>query len=282
VTTLLTGSRGNFQFSADGPGWIAALVRSGRLGRARRELAAWARASGDGLAITARRHLVYPLLPAVAQRLARAVRGQVDPLEDWVAYSALRPEVVASLNLAERLPLLDARGPADMRLGTLLMLRGTADTAETESALAALTGVDERDPTGDRRVLEAGMRQPEWARRHDGIDRAVARGAMAERLPPAIARRTRRGEQLPEWLDLMTDARPELATEVDELKQHPASRELIDTERLEGLLDHWPARMAHGDRRVERDYLIALSRALLLSRYLRWFGARAPGRASSS
>jgi asparagine synthase (glutamine-hydrolysing) len=274
VTTLLTGSRGNLQFSADGPDWVASLVRSGRFAPAGRELASWARVSGESLATTVRRQLVYPLLPGALQRLARAVRGRPGLIDEWAAATALRPEIAAALDLGERVPMLGKRRP-DLRAAGVWTTRLTAEHAETESALASLTGVDERDPTGDRRVLEAAMRQPEWVRRHDGITRAVARGAMADRLPAAITNRTKIGEQLPEWLDVMTAARAELIEELRELKHHPTSRELIDANRLERLLDHWPNRTAYVDRRVEADYRGALSRALLLSKYLRWFEERA-------
>ena len=119
------------------------------------------------------------------------------------------------------------------------------------------------------------MRQPEWVRRHDGITRAVARGAMADRLPPEIVHRRARGEQLPDWLDIMTAAREEVATELEQLEEHPTSRELIDTDRLRRLVDRWPDRTLRTDPAVERDYRYALWRALVVSRYLRWFEQRA-------
>src|SRR5205085_10871770 len=97
--------------------------------------------------------------------------------------------------------------------------------AETDAALGALLGIERRDPTADRRVVEVALRQPEWARRHDGVTRAVARAAMADRLPASIATRTRRGAQLPDWLDHMTSARSELAGEMEALAEHAPSRE---------------------------------------------------------
>jgi asparagine synthase (glutamine-hydrolysing) len=104
---------------------------------------------------------------------------------------------------------------------------------------------------------------------------------MADRLPPEIVRRDGNGEQLPDWLDVMTGARKELAHELDDLEQHPMSRELIDTERLRRLMEHWPDRNASGDHAIVADYRQALARALLVSRYLRWFERRTTASASS-
>jgi asparagine synthase (glutamine-hydrolysing) len=265
VTTLLSGARGNLYFSADGPRWLISLVRSGRLAMAWRETGAWAQATGGSRLGTLKAHLLRPLLPGRARHA----------METWTASTALRPEVAAGLDLTENLPLLDSSRALDMRKARRWMTQRFAQQADAEAAFAALTGVEERDPTADRRLLEVALRQPEWVRRHDGISRAVARGAMADRLPAEIIQRTRLGAQAPDWLDVMTAFRSELTSELDACKQHAMSRELIDTERLQGLVDRWPDRRAAADARVVLEYRLALPRALLVSRYLRWFERRA-------
>ena len=192
--------------------------------------------------------------------------------------TALRPQVYADLDLLALIPSLDERRPSDNRRSALSAVMATSGQAESNAARAALTGVEERDPTVDRRLLEVAMRQPEWVRRHGAITRAVARGAMADRLPPEIVHRTRRGEQLPDWLDVLTAARGELVDELSALRDHATSRELIDCDRLQRLVDRWPDRSACADRPVLLDYRYALLRALLVSRYLRWFESRASQR----
>jgi len=171
-------------------------------------------------------------------------------------------------------PTLDERRRMPFRQYAATTLLTAAGQAESAAALAAVTGIEERDPTIDRGVIEVAMRQPESVRRHDGITRATVRAAMSDRLPPEIGQRTRRGEQLPDWLDLMTAARPQLAHELDELEQHPTSRQLIDTARLRRLMDRWPDRTANADPGVATDYRQVLLRALVISRYLRWFEQR--------
>jgi asparagine synthase (glutamine-hydrolysing) len=274
VKALISGRLGNLFFSPDGPDWLADLLRVGRFGTALREMLAWNRLNGDSVYMTLRSHVVYPLLPRRARRLIRIARGRPDPASAWLAGSALRPDIHSELALLTLRPTLDERRRSPFRQYAATALLTAAGQAENAAALAAVSGIEERDPTIDRGVIEVGMRQPESVRRHDGITRAAARAAMSDRLPPEIGQRTRRGEQLPDWLDLMTAARPQLAHELEELEQHPTSRELIDTARLRRLMDRWPDRTASADPGVVTDYRRVLLRALVISRYLRWFEQR--------
>jgi hypothetical protein len=50
---------------------------------------------------------------------------------------------------------------------------------------------------------------------------------------------------------------------------------VIDTAKLDRLIREWPDRSTSADEATMRDYQCALSRALAVSRYLRWFEARA-------
>jgi hypothetical protein len=98
---------------------------------------------------------------------------------------------------------------------------------------------------------------------------------MADLLPPEIVDRQSIGFQLADWFDRLTDAREVLRDEVSAMKDHPATRDAIDVERLERLMHGWPDRSRMADREVQRDYLNAFIRAVYLSRYLRWFEGRA-------
>ncbi|HKP91777.1 MAG TPA: asparagine synthase-related protein [Thermoleophilaceae bacterium] len=275
ASVLLTGNRGNFFFSADAPDWLAALLRAGRPRRLLAELSAWTRTTGHGRSRVVRRHLVGPLAPASVRRIRRIVMGGADPVDEWLVSTALRPDAAAGLDLPSFLPRLDERGPHDVYARKLGAARVGGAQAETDAALEALLGVERRDPTADRRVIEAAMRQPEWLRRCDGRTRAIAREAMRDRLPASIVGRTRRGDQLPDWLDHLTGARAEIDAEVAAIADHGPSRDLIDVPRLRSLLESWPERGESATPSVLRDYRLALFRAMLVSRYLRWFEGRA-------
>ncbi len=270
VTTLLTGARGNLGFSADGPDWLSWLVRAGRLKQAWSEAATWSAGHGESRFRLAVRQL-ETLAPGGVQRAVRAACGLPQPSAAWEAASALRPDVGTEFGLLTRASRLGGGRWEEARAAALAALQASGAQADTMAALAALTGVEERDPTGDRRVLEVAGHQPEWVRRRDGVGRAVVRGAMSDRQPAEIVLRTRRGEQLPEWLALMTSARAEVQAELSALETHAVSRALIDTGRLRALVDRWPPQTARCDPQVINEYRYALWRALNVSRYLRWF-----------
>jgi hypothetical protein len=80
---------------------------------------------------------------------------------------------------------------------------------------------------------------------------------------------------MPDWFDRLTDRREEVRDEFEQLRDHPASRSVIDAPKLERLIAAWPDRTTAIDEATMRDYQCALSRALAVSRYLRWFEARA-------
>jgi asparagine synthase (glutamine-hydrolysing) len=275
ASTLLTGERGNLFFSADGPAWLITHLRAGRAIIAAKEAAAWKQSSGDGWYRTLRDQVAMHLLPPPLLGVARRLTNRTGELEKWLRATSVRSEVAASLDLPTRLPHLDPRRRPDLRAMMLTPLDHASALADRSAAMAGLYGIEVRDPTGDRRVLEVAIRQPEWNRRRNGITRAVVRGAMADRLPSSIVNRTQRGEQFPEWLEVMTARRMELAAELDQLEQHQTSRELIDTSRLRELVHRWPDRSLRADPAITQDYRLVLLRALVMSRYLRWFEARA-------
>jgi asparagine synthase (glutamine-hydrolysing) len=271
VTTLLSGDLGNIFFSSDGPRWLVSHLRAGRIATAVREAAAWKRSARSTWYRTLRNEVVRQLMPVRLLQLVRRLTGRTGPLEEWVMLSSLRPELLSDVDLPGLIPQIDARRVREGRALPLTIPAHYASQADFGSALAVITGVEARDPTSDRRVIEAALRQPEWVRRHGGIPRAVARGAMADRLPAAIVDRTRRGEQLPDWFDVMTANRERLGAELGALEDHPTSRGLIDVPRLRRLMHDWPDRARRVETRVMVDYRVALLRALHLSRYLRWF-----------
>jgi hypothetical protein len=164
-----------------------------------------------------------------------------------------------------------------MRAAALRVVNSTGFIAESSAVRDALSGVRRCDPTGDIRLIAVCATQPAWARRREGRTRVVARDAMADRLPPSIAERTRRGAQLPDWLERFTDRRQELVDELAAAREHAGCRELLDLDGMGAALRDWPDReLAHAEWiRTTHMYRFNLMRALLMCRYLRFFDAHA-------
>lgn len=277
VTLLLTGARGNIAFSADGPRWLVALAQRGRLGMLRSEVAAWAHRHQRTRAEVVRSELLAFLQPLWLQNFRLRRRGARTRAQDWRYATALRSEMWDEWRIEDQLPALTEVNRRDWtrRLRSQFAAGGTQ--ADHHAATAALWGVTQRDPTVDRRLLAVAMAQPEWWRRHDGWDRAIVRRAMADRLPESITAGTRRGAQLPDWYERLDEARPTLTDELEAMRDHPLSRRVVDVGRLDALLSAWPQPGSAVTATVDhiRDYRLALTRAVLVSRYVRWFEERA-------
>lgn len=264
VRRLLTGARGNAFFSGDDPFWLAALLRHGRLAMLMRELVALGTRR-------AARELTRQLAPHLMHRLRDARRARAAGLDDEVALrfagAGTRDVVRSHADYFEQPPWRSLR---ERNFGVFAFPGYAAEAAAVRDALA---GVRNTDPTSDLRVIATAAVQPPWARRRAGRTRAVARDAMADRLPPSIVERTRRGAQLPDWLERMTERRGELEDELAAAREHPTCRELIDLEAIDGALRAWPdvATAREQRRRTTTVYRYNLFRALLMCRYLRLF-----------
>jgi hypothetical protein len=275
VRTLLTGWRGNAFFSADDPFWLAALLARGRLGALGHEIAALlASADSPGVGV-AGRQVARQLLPAPIHRMRSVLQARRAGMSAEVELRFAGPGTEALVRQHAR--VFDPVPRRSMRAAALRLVLSTGSITESSAVRDAVTGVRRCDPTGDIRVIALCATQPPWARRRGGRTRVVSRDAMADRLPPSIAERTRRGAQLPDWLERFTPRRDELEDELAAARQHAGCRELLDLDRMDAALRDWPDRArAHAQwTRTTHVYRYNLLRALLMCRYLRFFDAHA-------
>jgi asparagine synthase (glutamine-hydrolysing) len=275
VGLLFSGGGGNVSFSRDGERWLVDLLLAGRLPEAWREARAWSAARPCGLAATLRASVVRQIWPG---RLGRPTGGGGDPVDAWLAATALRPALGADPGLRHRLEVVAARGAAARRRAVAFVHEGRSAQAEARAAREALAGWRRTDPTTDVRLLRLCAGQPSWARRHRGVDRAGARLSMRGRVPDEIRLRRIRGAQLPDWLDRLTDAYVDICQELAAARAHAPTRALVDLERLAALVRRWPDARRGLDPDHVAAYQFALPRALAVSRYLRWFDEWAAGR----
>ncbi|HEX8065847.1 MAG TPA: asparagine synthase-related protein [Thermoleophilaceae bacterium] len=278
VGTLLTGARGNAFFSADDRFWLAALLSRGRLGALGHEIAALAASTGSSRIRTAGRELARQLAPPAIHRAREVARARRAGISAEVELRFAGPGTEALVRQHVR-----AFRPAprrSMRAEALRLVTYSGFIAESAAVRDALAGVRRSDPTSDIRVIALCATQPPWARRHDGRTRVVSRDAMADRLPPSIVERTRRGAQLPDWLERLADRRRELVDELAAAREHAGCRELLDLDGMDAALRDWPDRARAHARwtRTTHVYRYNLLRSLLMCRYLRFFDAHAAGR----
>ena len=236
VSVLLTGQLGNFTLSHDGVPHLAQLFGTGRFG-ALATLARQLRAQGW------RR-----------RRIGAATLGPFVPPAVWTwlvdrfghslaldGYSALRPGAIADLDRRAAASGTDL-SYRPWRDGRAMRLWGLdrVDMGSYNKGTLAGWGIDLRDPTADRRLIEWALSVPDEQYILEGKPRSLARRAFADRLPPELIGEQRRGYQAADWHIGATAALGELAAELDGIERCRPAGAVLDVERLRTLIRDWP------------------------------------------
>jgi asparagine synthase (glutamine-hydrolysing) len=268
LTVMLTGQRGNMSLSYNGDELLPELLRAGRLvalGREAARLVANTNMRWRGaLAKT-----FGPFMPVLLwQWLNKIYTGQ---RRDVLDYTAIRAERLAELDLAALASERDLdfsyrpwRDGFAMRLWNL----GRSDPGNYNIGTLGGWGIDQRDPTADRRLVEYCLSIPTEHYLADGMPRALARHALADRLPQALLAQQKRGYQAADWHEGLSAARTEVAAELDRLAACAPAAKALDLARLKRLVDAWPA--SGWERQDVIDtYRLALLRGLSAGHFLR-------------
>ena len=249
---LLTGELGNWNISAAPHSILSHLIRQRRMLSWAREAVALRRKGGArwrGVAMNSFR-------PWIPRRSIERLR----PLSKGAAtseYSALHPQWQA--HVADRRKQLDQRSAKE---GTYAhevvesLLR--YDFGNFRKGALAGWGIDERDPTSDRRLTELCLSMPLDLLLKDGERRPLARAALSDRLPDAVLSEKRKGYQAADWPVGMTRDLPAISALVEEIAANDLASSLIDVEILRTWIRQWPA------GGWERPQVIARYRTALL------------------
>jgi asparagine synthase (glutamine-hydrolysing) len=266
LRVLLTGARGNMSISYDGMPFLTQLASSGRLLRLARE--SWALVRNGTRAGTVAAQTIGPFLPGVVWRAIGRMRGRGRKLTD---YTAINPEAIEALRLRE---LAAERGldpsyrPRRDARETRLWALARSDMANYNKGTLGGWGIDTRDPTADRRLIEFCLAVPLDQYLRDGRRRALVRTAFADRLPPAIVDERRKGYQAADWYEGMTAARGVIAEELGRIAAFAPARASLDTAKMERLVREWPAGGWTKQATIEK-YRLALMRGVSAGHFVR-------------
>ena len=241
------------------------LMLAGRWGRWQAEARGLVRHGHRGRGVLA--NTFGPWARAALWRLGRRFNGA--PAPDPALYTAIRRDRAKrpDLERQRRATGRDAvnrprRSGFEARLAAL-----QAGTFRRPRRLAEW-GLDVRDPTADRRLLEFCLGVPTDQFLRDGETRALAKRALADRLPPAVLNAPLRGLQAADWHEGLSADREGLAREVASLASCPAAANLLDLPRLQRMIDDWPQSGWHSPA-VRDAYRLALLRGVSLGHFLR-------------
>jgi asparagine synthase (glutamine-hydrolysing) len=268
VKVALGGDLGNMGLSYNGLALLPELLRSGRwlqLWREARALVAPGRMRWRGVLA----NTFGPWCPPnLWVWLNKIVNGHALEVSD---YSGIHPRRFAELDLRSRarehnLDLIYRpwKDSFAMRLWSLQRI----DPGNCYIGSLAGWQIDYRDPTADVRLLEFCLAVPTEQFLSGGMQRALARRTLADRLPKQVLEETRRGLAGADWHEDLTAAREHVTDELHRLEACAAARNAIDLPRLGRLVENWPSSGWELDE-VIMPYRNALLRAISVGHFLR-------------
>jgi asparagine synthase (glutamine-hydrolysing) len=274
VKVLLTGAMGNASLSYAGEAALTELFAKGRLrewlrlvGRLRRRgLTRWRGAVWNTLApwapgpLYARVEGLFGRSQLENARYTSLRRDRLDRLYAEATQEGVAPGLGRqSMDYWER----PRRNGQAARLGIL-----TSDNGAIHKGMLGWWGVDYRDPTADRRLVEFSLRIPTLQFTHDGHPKALIRHALVGRVPQEMLEARRKGLQGADWHEDLTRLRDRLETEVAHIAERPDTAALIDVERLQRLVAEWPSDGWEREEAVA-DYRLSLLRAVSVANFVR-------------
>ena len=266
LRVLLTGQRGNMSFSYDGMPLLSQLMSSGRLLRLARE--SWALVRDGTRVGTVAAQALGPFVPVPVWQAIARLRGKGRKLSD---YSAISPEAVHAFRIAERAAdrgLDPSYRPRRDPLETRLWVLRRVDGGNYNKGNLGGWGIDMRDPTGDRRLVEFCLTVPTDQYLRQGVRRALARTAFADRLPARIVDERLKGYQAADWHEGLVEGQGQLGEELGRIGACGEAAATVDHQALRGLAESLPAGGWHKPDTVQR-YRLALLRGISAGHFIR-------------
>jgi len=269
---LLTGGIGNLTLSFNGMRGLGDFARSGRLDKLVQLLPGAARYRGRTIWSTLKQEILRPALPP---GLRAALWRRRNPGEEpFTKFAAIRSDFAVKVGLSAT---LEAQGEDGLSIYTADSRKLIAHhvgaqrvrTLETTRTLRARYGFQIRDPFADPDLVEFCLAIPREQYLLGGVQRSLARRALADHLPSALLAERRHGRQNPEWFTRMTAQRESFAAEIERLANTPLAAEMLDLPRLKQLIDDWPQDAAAAEAR-RFEYAQMLPRAIQTGRFIRW------------
>ena len=182
--------------------------------------------------------LLAPMIRPLRSRIKRYRTGGREP---WEAYAAINAEFARSLNLTARMvaaghdPWFKALAdPVQARLHIIQISTNLAGVLWAENGAAY--GLEVRDPTMDKRLIEFCLAIPDEQYRGQGYDRWLIRRAMAGLLPDAVRLNRRRGLQAADLGYRVLDTLPEVQSMMARLEHSELAREVLDLAKMNSVL----------------------------------------------
>ena len=145
------------------------------------------------------------------------------------------------------------------------------DLADIYQAFDLIHGIETRDPTSYRPLIEFCLGIPDEQYLRGGVTRRLARRMLKGHVPDMVLNETRTGLQTADWHLRLGRQRGELIAEIDRLCEDESVSEMLDLDGLRQSLADWP-QVPRGPA-ISR-LALALPRALATARFIRFVEGR--------
>ena len=190
---------------------------------------------------------------------------------DILYYTAIRADRLAEFDLPTLARERDrdfSHRPSKDGIAMRLSRMHHIDKGNSNKGALAGWGIDQRDPTADKRLVEYCLSIPSEQYLSDGVPRALARRALADRLPQAVLNEQKKGYQAVDWHEGLTAARADVAAELERLAACAPAAKTLDIDRMKRLVENWPTSGWERDA-VIQPYRLALLRGISAGHFLR-------------
>jgi asparagine synthase (glutamine-hydrolysing) len=231
VSVLLNGHMGNLTIHAGGLPVLAEWVRRGDFLEWWREARA-AVATGNA---RWRGVLINSFGSSLPAWLRRRINQAFTEMPSLFERSFVREEWLrAARSMGEERPATDLYAG---RYAERFALIAASDVGVFRKGALAEAGIDERDPTADRRLLDFSFGLPPRHLLHRGIWRPLARQALGGLIPAAVVDAKKRGYQGADWHLRFTKS--DALALLEEVSASRAS-ELLDFDKMRAAIERWP------------------------------------------
>jgi asparagine synthase (glutamine-hydrolysing) len=269
LTVLLVGNIGNLGLSYSGLELLPELFRSGRWLCWLREARALVTPRGGMRWRGVLAKTLGPWCPAALWVWLNSVVHRTSvAIQD---YSAINSRRLAELDLpalANARSLDLAYRPWKDSFAVRLFALRRRDPGNYNKGTLGGWQIDMRDPTADVRLLEFCLAVPTEQFLSGGKQRALAQRALSDRLPRCVLEERRRGLQVADWHERLTEVRDRVAAELGRLDACPPASKALDLPRLHRLVETWPTGGWERDQ-VSVPYKAALLSGISIGHFLR-------------
>jgi asparagine synthase (glutamine-hydrolysing) len=271
---LLTGQKGNITMSAEGHWALAHWAINFKWIKLFWGIKQLHQYRDQDLLSVVKDRLVKPLLPSPIYR--KLVDLYSKRIIGWSSNSLISKSFAQQIEVTSRAHEAGfdpyRQLPICSRKFRAFILAGNNYLGDIDEGWRASFGVELRDPTADRRIIEYCLAIPDEQYLNRKGLRWLATRAFKGQLPEAVLHNKLRGAQDPGWYLRMQQTKAELELEYQRLTQNATAQQVLDLPRMRKLLDEWPKDSANwNSKKILGLYRQGLSRGIMVGRYIRWF-----------